>query len=148
MICTTPPPWKVPPPPIESATPPTALWCMAIVAAKYIGLWGQISSLDSFSRPKLFPYANAFSCGRSAAKLTVRIFKSGEFDLRNLKGDNDKECSRLVERETWCNLFVFILSILIPLWKICLLRTFPLLYTAVPVIVIVCVTQRLLLRLS
>ncbi len=30
------PPWKVPPPP--------PLWCMAMVAAKYIGLWGQISS--------------------------------------------------------------------------------------------------------
>ncbi len=29
------PPWKVPPPP---------MWCMAMVAAKYIGLWGQISS--------------------------------------------------------------------------------------------------------
>ncbi len=32
-----PPPWKVPP-------HLTALWCMAMVAAKYIGLWGQISS--------------------------------------------------------------------------------------------------------
>ncbi len=29
---------------MKSATPLAALWCMAMVAAKYIGLWGQISS--------------------------------------------------------------------------------------------------------
>ncbi len=32
---------------MESATPLAALWCIAMVAAKYIGLWGQISSLVS-----------------------------------------------------------------------------------------------------
>ena len=32
---------------MESTTPPLPLWCMVMVAAKYIGLWGQISS--SFS---------------------------------------------------------------------------------------------------
>ena len=43
------PPWKVPPPmesttPLWKVLPPPALWCMAMEAAKYIGLWGQISS--------------------------------------------------------------------------------------------------------
>ncbi len=42
MESTTPPPWKVPP-------SLAALWCMAMMAAKYIGLWGQISSLIFFS---------------------------------------------------------------------------------------------------
>ena len=36
MEVATPPPWKSPPPP---------QWCMTMVAVKYIGLWGQISSL-------------------------------------------------------------------------------------------------------
>ncbi len=47
-----------PPPPMKSATPPwkvppplAALWCMAMVAAKYIGLWGQISSSFLVEQP-------------------------------------------------------------------------------------------------
>ncbi len=46
------PPMEVATPPMESATPP--LRCMAMVAAKYIGLWGQISSLSHWSM-KRFP---------------------------------------------------------------------------------------------
>ena len=56
----TPPPWNVPPPlmchplltchphdaqpPPQTYHPPHSPWCMAVVAAKYLGIWGKISS--------------------------------------------------------------------------------------------------------
>ncbi len=40
-----PPPWKAPPPMMH---PTCSLWCMAMAAAKYIDLWGQISGFFCF----------------------------------------------------------------------------------------------------
>ena len=55
--CATPPPWKVPPP--LTCPPPTrcGVWRW-LAAAKYIGLWGQISSLFN-SLVRIHPTCNS-----------------------------------------------------------------------------------------